>query len=110
MFKHLKSGFKRSILNHPFCSELDAKACFILILGALAYIITFTDITSELAAEKDEISSMAAVLNKIDNPDSSSLQICNDLPETGNVTPSYKILISQNDILKNHSDRAPPPI
>ena len=89
---------------------MEFKSSLLIVLGLMAFVIIVIDLSSDLASQKDEISSVIATLNKLGNPDI-------NIPHTGlNVPVCDDIIIFQNafliqtDVIKIHPGRAPPSV
>lgn len=104
------TNFIKRTINHPFFKELDFKSSLILLLGVLAFFIIFVDLTSELASEKDEISTVIATLNKLDNPDINIADTGLNITVSDNIIILQNVTINQTDVSKLNPDRAPPAV
>ena len=105
------SKIKQNIIrlfSLSFFKGIDFKTGIIIALGIAAYIIIVVDLSSELAAEKDEISFVIATLQKSNTPDFSSIQISLILPQTGDIEFLYDVTQINNICFTALSDRAPP--
>ena len=94
--------------NNPFFKEFDLKSSLILILGFLAFVIIFVDLTSELASEKDEIGTVLATLDKSGNPEINITNTGLNIPVCDNIIILPNISVNPTDVLNLHPDRAPP--
>ena len=105
--QNIRHNFGR-FFSSSFFRGLDFKTSLIIGLGIAAYIIIVVDLTSELAAEKDEISFVIATLEKSNTPDFTSIQISLILPQTGDIAFLHDVPQIHNIYFTSLSDRAPP--
>lgn len=106
--QHKNTNFIKRAADHPFFKELDIRSSLVLVLGMLAFVIIFVDLTSDLASEKDEISAVIATLNKLDNPNTDVPHSGINLHECDNIIILQNLSVNQTDVIELHPDRAPP--
>ena len=93
----------------PVLRDNTLQINFLIVLAAFTYIVITVDLQTEMAVEKDEISSLVAVLVQSQNLSLTDvpLDIKIELPLLG-IIPATSIQVTHNDVFSCLMVRGPP--